>query len=1091
MRVLKRSIPLCLFIFMLVTANRSFAGPGDTIKVTTWVNDEYVWPVVHQERFGGFPDDTVSIRKAIMRLNLGCASGGCDPWDVTAPFWVRRDLGNGQTEDIEIARFITPYNKTGIWEWDVTDYMPMLRDSVTLRHQNASYTSGPQGYAVTLEFEFIEGTPPREAYKVERLWQGNYRYGINTTSFNDVLQVNTNTNGDTLYDPLWDYFIVYDSVIAFDSATVAGGSSSVLNNGAMGNAPNAKTQLLFTAQELSAAGLTAGDITGLRLNVATVGSGLDNMEVRLKHSSLSALALNTFESGGFTSCYKANTQFSGTGWQSLAFTNPFTWDGVSNVSVELCYSNKTPGTNNQLEAGATTGPMMTYNNSADHALLFEDTSHVSVPAAPFAGLDSAITVSFWQKGTFGVQPQSDHIFEALDANGERVLNVHHPWGNGRIYWDAGNDGANYDRINALASPDSYMYYWRHWAFTKDVRTGEMHIFLDGQPWLSGTGKIRDMTGITTFVIGARGDGGSNYDGMVDQFRVWKTALDSAAINDWMYREVNNSHPNFADLLVAYDFNEGIGNTLLSSAPVTNNASITGIAAWQNYSRLRGCEKAPDQNVANLRPQVIFEQGQYVSHIDSTLADSILSVSVVSVATFNSFDSTVQDLPIQIDSNAAATRLKIRTTGHGFGGNLNCAEFCRQNHWIELDQQSIYQWQNWNDDCGMNACYPQGGTWIYNRAGWCPGEDVYTHDLELTPVVQAGSSYDLDYEVDAYNWNGQGSTPTWTMANHLVFYNPPNFSLDAEVIDIISPSNKFIHTRFNPICSHPEVVIQNSGTDPLTSLDINYHVAGGADSVYRWTGNLGFLESEQVVLGGVDWPTGGDLFEVWVSNPNGQTDPHALNDSMRAHFDAPPVFPNYVYLFLRTNSFPNETRYQLFNESGTLLYQQSPFLSSNFIHRDTFALDQGCYHFRFYDTDGDGLSFFANNDGSGQARLVNVASNQTIYNITSDFGTEVNVWFTVDDILNSNEVVNGPSRVDVYPNPASQNIYVDLSLNREEEVSVEMWTALGRKVYSEEWGMLKSRTERIDVSQMPAGIYLIKVIRNGAASVHKIVVNGSE
>ena len=43
-----------------------------------------------------------------------------------------------------------------------------------------------------------------------------------------------------------------------------------------------------------------------------------------------------------------------------------------------------------------------------------------------------------------------------------------------------------------------------------------------------------------------------------------------------------------------------------------------------------------------------------------------------------------------------------------------------------------------------------------------------------------------------------------------------------------------------ICSanfDPEVVLRNYGTDPLTSVTINYDVDAGPNQVYNWTGNL--------------------------------------------------------------------------------------------------------------------------------------------------------------------------------------------------------------------------------------------------------------
>ena len=64
----------------------------------------------------------------------------------------------------------------------------------------------------------------------------------------------------------------------------------------------------------------------------------------------------------------------------------------------------------------------------------------------------------------------------------------YPGENGQIYWDCGNDGGGYDRINKQATEAEYEGTWQHWAFTKNATTGDMRIYLNGELWHTGTGK---------------------------------------------------------------------------------------------------------------------------------------------------------------------------------------------------------------------------------------------------------------------------------------------------------------------------------------------------------------------------------------------------------------------------------------------------------------------------------------------------------------------------------------------------------------------------------------------------------------------------
>ena len=165
-----------------------------------------------------------------------------------------------------------------------------------------------------------------------------------------------------------------------------------------------------------------------------------------------------------------------------------------------------------------------------HALRFNGADSVIIPAAAFSDINSYITISFWQYGDPAIQPQADYLLEGRDSLNQRVLGVHLPWSNSNVYWDAGNSGiAVYDRINKLATPKEYEGVWNHWAFTKNATIGIMEIYLNGTLWHSGAGRTRTMAGITTFRIGSSSAGGSNYDGYIDEVRIYSEALSQAQI----------------------------------------------------------------------------------------------------------------------------------------------------------------------------------------------------------------------------------------------------------------------------------------------------------------------------------------------------------------------------------------------------------------------------------------------------------------------------------------------------------------------------------------------------------------------------------
>ncbi|WP_162025857.1 MULTISPECIES: LamG domain-containing protein [unclassified Lentimonas] len=147
--------------------------------------------------------------------------------------------------------------------------------------------------------------------------------------------------------------------------------------------------------------------------------------------------------------------------------------------------------------------------------------NVTIPAAAFSEINQAITISFWAYGATN-QPVNDVAFRAGGA-----VNIHLPYGNSIIYWDAGYNGTTADRISKKASENEYKDQWNHWVFTKDAATGIMAIYLNGALWQSGTGKVEPMAGVTSASIG--GVNNLYYHGMMDEVRLYDGALTSSAV----------------------------------------------------------------------------------------------------------------------------------------------------------------------------------------------------------------------------------------------------------------------------------------------------------------------------------------------------------------------------------------------------------------------------------------------------------------------------------------------------------------------------------------------------------------------------------
>ena len=106
-----------------------------------------------------------------------------------------------------------------------------------------------------------------------------------------------------------------------------------------------KAQILYSAAELTSAGISAGNIIGLAFDIVKA-SGVafvyNGLTIKIGQTTNTAIYNGTtffpLSDAGFTTAYSSNYTTSN-GWNNFTFSTPFVWDGTSNVVVEVCYDN--------------------------------------------------------------------------------------------------------------------------------------------------------------------------------------------------------------------------------------------------------------------------------------------------------------------------------------------------------------------------------------------------------------------------------------------------------------------------------------------------------------------------------------------------------------------------------------------------------------------------------------------------------------------------------------------------------------------------------------------------------------------------------
>jgi hypothetical protein len=437
------------------------------------------------------------------------------------------------------------------------------------------------------------------------------------------------------------------------------------------------------------------------------------------------------------------------------------------------------------------------------------------------------------------------------------------------------------------------------------------------------------------------------------------------------------------------------------------------------------------------------------------------------------DDAFEPRDVLMHSNASAYKLRTTITGHGQEG-----EFIPQNHYLNIDGGTQeYIWPVWTE-CAENPIYPQGGTWIYDRAGWCPGQASDLREDDITQLVNPGQIHNIDYGVSS----ATGTSNYW-VSSQLVSYGAANHTLDAAIIDVLSPTNQILHVRTNPLCSKPKITIQNTGNTTLTSLQIEYWVNGATShEIYQWSGNLNFLENEEVELPDptslwANIAANNNIFHVIISLPNNSTDEYYFNNIISSTFESAPTYPNTFALWFQTNNGEvnpltqiSESSWEFFDNNGNSIYASGDLIS-NTQFRDTLVFNNGCYVFKVTDTDDDGLDFWANNDGGGMVRFREIEASW-LKSFDGDFGRFIHHEFRVEDGLSNSEI--NDVDIKIFPNPATNEIIVIGDLAN--STKLILTDNIGRIVSTINIDK-NNNTHKIDIKNLSKGIYFISIDNN--------------
>jgi len=213
----------------------------------------------------------------------------------------------------------------------------------------------------------------------------------------------------------------------------------------------------------------------------------------------------------------------------------------------------------------------------------------------------------------------------------------------------------------------------------------------------------------------------------------------------------------------------------------------------------------------------------------------------------------------------------------------------------------------------------------------------------------------------------------------------------------------------------------------------------------------------------------DLFTWHSRNPNG-TGNVTLNGNSAEYATA--------YSFRTTTAGACNVRVQY---SSTVTSRLIVEFAGNVIGDFTLPSTNGATTFTNY------MNINCETDKLYSIRVAAASGSISIQNISVASGTASNSQAVATDQLPDQTILQ-KEQIQLYPNPARDNIFLHASVNHDQQLNVSIYSQEGRAVSFAVLSVTKGKQQlKLDISKLPKGIYLLKIEGKTVNSTQKLVV----
>ena len=303
-------------------------------------------------------------------------------------------------------------------------------------------------------------------------------------------------------------------------------------------------------------------------------------------------------------------------------------------------------------------------------------------------------------------------------------------------------------------------------------------------------------------------------------------------------------------------------------------------------------------------------------------------------------------------------------------------------------------------------------------------------------------------------------------------NAPVLALDAEITSIANLPEITCDDEAQPV-----ITIKNQGIDPITSLTINYYFDPAQVQTINWTGNLLSGNSIPYNLPVLSLPPGSQNLTVELVNPNGSADMDPTNNTRDQDVK---VWSNGqdVQLVINPDFFASQMSWEIVADNNNqVIYSDGGYTNGTSQIIEFLCLDPGCYQFKIYDSQGNGL---ANSSQTGNYYITDINGDTLITELGNSFTFQKDSPFCLDGEPSNVKEIELKA-FSVFPNPTRDQLVISREGN--EMIQIRLLNLAGQVVMNAQ--SAQNRIE-LDLSSQSKGMYFLELTVGDQRSVRKVV-----